>query len=80
MATDKFRDLDALAHGLVLLQEICQGYDNPIYRGRAERYIAAGGSTQIGNYLLPKWFHGGMSTPEFIDNIEKALIHDVTER
>ena len=72
--SDRPYNFEALSYGLVLLQEICQGYDTPIYRNRAIRQIAYGGSPYIGGQLLPDWKYGKITTQDLIHCIEKALV------
>ena len=67
------RNWEALSYGLVLLQEICQGYDTAPYRTRAHHYIAWGGNPYISDYLLSQWQHNRLSTPDLIHKIERFL-------
>ena len=69
----EIRDIEEVGYGLVLLQEICQGYDNGIYRARATRMLAHGGDRYISGYLLPRWAYGKLSTTAFIQKIEQYL-------
>lgn len=73
MPSDRMRDLDALSHGLVLLQEICQGYDNPGYRSRALRFINQGADMYIRKYSLVSWAQNLMSTVDLIKVVERRL-------
>lgn len=70
------RDLETLSHGLVLLQEICQGYDNPGYRKRALNYLALGADAVIRKYLLVRWDHRLLTTTELIRQIEQRLLQN----
>jgi len=74
LINDPPKDLVGLSYGLVLLQEICQGYDNPSYRSRARKFIAGSSNMYISNYLLPHWLHNWMSTQEFMHKIEENLL------
>lgn len=67
------RDLEALSYGLVLLQEVCQGYDTDLYRTRARHYLAVGGNPYISDYLNSQWSHGKISTQDLVHKIERLL-------
>jgi len=66
-------DWDELAFGLILLQEICQGYGTPEYRGRALRHLIASRNRLIGDFYVQRWFHHAITTQECIQLIEKGL-------
>ena len=78
MDVERLRTPEALAHGLVLLQELCQGYDNPSYNKRAHRFIALGGDPYISDHLLPLWVNKKLSASELIHAVESWLLNDRT--
>lgn len=69
MSTTK---IELLCYGLVLLQEICQGYDNGNYRLRATRYFSNVGYPPLGNYLI-RWRSRAISTTCLIKVVENSI-------
>lgn len=66
----KTLDIEALCYALILLEEICQGYDTGRYRFRAQTFIQQSGVELPG---LGRWLMRVLSTPEFIDQVENVL-------
>ena len=70
--------IEALCYGLILLQEIAQGYDNNWYRQRAETILLSSGYVELATPMM-RWLSHSLSTPCFIDIVED-LIENVTRK
>ena len=66
------RALSNLTYGLVLLQEINQGYDNSLYRLRAVDYLLQANLPGLGGALM-LWQGHALATSTLIDLIENGI-------
>ena len=63
-------DLDSLGYALILLNEICQGYDSGNYRYRAINAIRA---SRVNVPNLSRWFSNLYPTTKLIKDIERVI-------
>lgn len=69
-------DLEASGYALVLLDEICQGYDTELYIYRCTQFLREGLGSLLHPVILSKWLMGDLPTNALLRKVEELIEHN----